>query len=208
MTPQRRVCAVAAIGDSLTDARSGGGKFLETLRQRCPESRFDNYGKGGDMVNQMRRRFLRDVLGSHGVGDKPALTHVIVFGGVNDLYSDKTAFRTVPKIQADLSTMYAEARQRGARVVAMTVAPWGGFTRYYTEARGETTRQLNEWIRGRKEAGEVDQVVDAFALLSCGKAERLCPEYTPPFMDGLHFGTKGHEVLGQALYEAAFSECR
>lgn len=52
---------VHAMGDSLTDARSGGGKFLDILRQRCPQSRFDNYGKGGEMVSQMRRRFADDL---------------------------------------------------------------------------------------------------------------------------------------------------
>lgn len=199
----RRAYVVAAVGDSLTDARAHGGKFLDVLRQRCPESRFDNFGKGGDMVNQMRRRFTRDVLGDPAA----AYTHVIVFGGVNDLYSDKTASRTVPRIQEDLSKMYALAKQRGARVVAVTVAPWGGFTRYYNADRAATTRQLNAWILGRPAAGEVDHAVDAFALLSCGDPERLCPEYAEPFRDGLHFGPRGHEKLGEAIHEAAFTDC-
>src|SRR5690606_6468882 len=45
--PKRRVYRVAAMGDSLTDPRSHGGKYLEYLRKRCPESRFDSYGIGG-----------------------------------------------------------------------------------------------------------------------------------------------------------------
>ncbi|EYF04881.1 GDSL-type esterase/lipase family protein [Chondromyces apiculatus] len=203
-----KVYVVAAIGDSLTDARSHGGGFLDELKRRCPESRFDNQGKGGNMVNQMRRRFARDVLGEEGGPERPAYTHLIVFGGVNDLYSDKTAFRSVPKISADLAAMYAAGRARGMRIVALTVAPWGGFSSYFTDARGQTTRQLNDWIRGRKAAGEVDHVIDAYALLSCGVPHRLCPDYTKPFMDGLHFGPRGHEVLGKALYEAVFSDCR
>jgi lysophospholipase L1-like esterase len=203
----RRVYEVAAVGDSLTDARAHGGKFLDLLRERCPESRFDNHGKGGEMVNQMRRRFARDVLGEAGLSDKPAYTHVIVFGGVNDLYSDKTALRSVPKIQADLSAMYAMAKQHGIRVVAVTVAPWGGFTRYYNAERAGTTRQLNAWILGR-EGAEVDHAIDAYALLSCGDPERLCPEYAAPFRDGLHFGQKGHARLGEAIHEEVFSDCR
>ena len=47
------------------------------------------------MVNQMRRRFDDDVFGP----GKPAYTHVIVFGGVNDLYSDLTAGRTPALIE-------------------------------------------------------------------------------------------------------------
>ena len=108
----RRPVSVAAMGDSLTDARSNGGKFLALLHDRCPKSRFDNYGKGGQMVNQMRRRFAQDLFAP----GKPAYTHVIVFGGVNDLYSDLTAGRTPAKIEQDLTLMYQEARRHGARV--------------------------------------------------------------------------------------------
>src|SRR5437899_2691707 len=53
----RRKYAVAALGDSLTDPHSHGGKYLDVLRARCPESFFESWGKGGDMVNMMRRRF-------------------------------------------------------------------------------------------------------------------------------------------------------
>lgn len=113
---------VAAIGDSLTDARGGGGKYLSYLRKRCPGSQFDNYGRGGEMVNQMRRRFMQDILGPA----KPTYTHVIVFGGVNDVYSDQTAKRTPAKIQADLLAMYTMAKEAGIHVVALTIAPWGG----------------------------------------------------------------------------------
>lgn len=200
-----QVYVVAAVGDSLTDARSHGGKFLEALQKRCPESRFDNHGKGGDMVNQMRRRFERDVLGAR---DKPAYTHLLVFGGVNDLYSDQTAFRTPARIEADLSAMYAAGKARGMKIVALTVAPWGGFRKWYNPSRARTTGELNAWIRARKGAGEVDHVIDAFALLSCGDPETLCPAYMEPFKDGLHFGPQGHDRLAEALFREVFSDCR
>ncbi|UQA58329.1 GDSL-type esterase/lipase family protein [Polyangium aurulentum] len=203
-----QVYVVAAVGDSLTDARSNGGKFLDELRKRCPQSRFDNFGKGGDMVNQMRRRFERDVLGAKTSSDKQGYTHLIVFGGVNDLYSDQTALRTPAKIEADLSAMYAAGKARGMRVVALTVAPWGGFQKWYNPSRAGATGELNDWIRGRKAAGEVDAVIDAFALLSCGEPEKLCPAYMEPFKDGLHFGPKGHDKLAEALSRDVFADCR
>jgi lysophospholipase L1-like esterase len=201
--PRRYV--VAAIGDSLTDQSSGGGKYLQLLRKRCPESQFYNHGKGGDMVNQMRRRFFRDVL--------PALaarrtTHLIVFGGVNDLYSDLTAGRTPEKVSKDLAAMFAAARERGVKIVAITVAPWGGFERYYNPRRGQATLELNAWLQAEHARGQIDHVVDAYALLSCGDPERLCPEVALPYKDGLHFGPVGHEKLGEALYAAVFNDCR
>lgn len=198
----RRPCRVAFIGDSLTEARFGGGGYVRYLEKHSPRSRFENFAKGGAMVNQMKRQ-LDAMLADPG----GPFTHLVVFGGVNDLYSDETAGRTVPKIQADLRTLYAGGRSRGLRVVAITVAPWGGFNKYYNERRARTTRELNAWILAGPERGEIHVVVDAYALLSCGNPERLCPRYTMTKSDGLHFGKLGHEALGAALYDAEFKTC-
>ncbi|MCA9596515.1 MAG: SGNH/GDSL hydrolase family protein [Myxococcales bacterium] len=202
----KRAVTVALIGDSLTDEKNGSGLYVPYLRKKCPKSTFDNFGKGGDMVNQMHRRFLRDVYPAGGAPAKP-YTHLVVFGGVNDLYSDLTAGRTPAKVETDLSAMYEIAKKHGAKVVAITVAPWGGFKKYFNESRSRTTHELNDWIRAQPDAGAVDYVVDAYALLSCGDPEKLCPDYQHAIHDGLHFGKGGHEKLGQALYEQVFSSC-
>ena len=194
---------VAALGDSLTDAKSAGGRYLEVLQKRCPESRFDNFGKGGDMVNQMRRRFEQSVLPSG-----TDYTHLVVFGGVNDLYSDLTAGRTPAKISADLAAIYQAAQARGWKVVALTVAPWGGFTKYHNPKRAAATRELNEWIVAQRATKKVDWVIDAHGLLSCGDPERLCPDLAGSLKDGLHFGAPGHEKLGAAIYDQVFTNCR
>ena len=196
-------CNVALIGDSITDFRVFGGGYVRYLEERCPASRFTNYAKGGAMVNQMRARFEAELAHE----PRGIFSHVVIFGGVNDLYSDETAGRTVPKIEADLTALYAGARALGARVVALTVAPWGGFTRWFTPHRAQTTRELNAWISGQAADGSVDVVVDAFSLLSCGNADRLCERYERPRPDGLHPGKAGHDVLGAALYEREFHAC-
>lgn len=206
--PHRRVYRLAAMGDSLTDARSKGGAFLELLRERCPRSTFDNFGVGGQMVNQMAARFGRQILGEPRAGGAPAYTDVLVWGGVNDLYSDETAGRTVSKIQHDLSTMYASARARGLRVLAMTVAPWGGFTRYWSPKRRATTLALNAWLREAPARGDVSGVVDAWALLSCadaGSPDKLCPPFAR--RDGLHVTTEGQRKLGEELHARYFADC-
>ncbi|MEN9578886.1 MAG: hypothetical protein RJA70_1895 [Pseudomonadota bacterium] len=199
--PKRRY-TVAFVGDSLTDAKSHGGGFIRSLETRCPDSRFDNFGKGADMVNQMARRFQREVRGS---GAK--YTHVAIFGGVNDLYSDLTAKRTNDKIQTDLLQMYRGTQELGAQVVAFSVAPWGGFERYFNARRGENTLALNSWIQSQRGVS-VEHVIDAHTLLRCGHPHELCPEYAAPFKDGIHFGAKGHEILGEALFSQVFSDCR
>jgi lysophospholipase L1-like esterase len=210
----RRTYTVAAIGDSLTDPRSQGGLYLRYLHDRCPASRFDSYGKGGEMVNQMRRRFARDVFGDPALSPddprarRPGYTHVIVFGGVNDLYSDLTAHRSVDRITADLSAMYRAARERGLRVIAVTVAPWGGFHRYYDASRAATTAELNRWILVQRDVHAVDFAIDAHTLLACGDPDALCARYAAPFGDGIHFGPEGHRRLADALFADVFADCQ
>jgi lysophospholipase L1-like esterase len=195
--------AIAAVGDSLTDPRSHGGGYLDYVKQRCPNVEIDNFGRGGTMVNQMRRHFDEEVASS-----PKQYTHLIVFGGVNDLYSDLTALRTPAKIEADLSYMYSTAKARGMKVVAITVAPWGGFRRYFNPSRAEATHAVNAWLREQPSKGKVDRVVDAYRLLSCGDPDTLCDRFFKPFKDGIHFGPDGHRLLGEALYRAAFSDCQ
>lgn len=201
--PKKRY-RVAALGDSITDERVGGGGYLRHLREHCPESRFDDFGRGGDMTNQMRARLERDLL--------PAVRSegydtLIVYGGVNDLYSNLTAHRTNDRIETDLSRIYAAAREHRLRVVAITVSPWGGFRRWFTEERGTNTRLLNAWILGEVAAGHVDVAIDSYGPLSCGDPEVLCTDYESRGHDGLHPGPRGHEILGQILLERAFSDC-
>ncbi|MCC6521126.1 MAG: hypothetical protein IT373_00560 [Polyangiaceae bacterium] len=226
----RRRYAVAAMGDSLTDPKSHGGKYLELLRQRCPLSRFDSYGKGGNMVNQMRARFARDVFGDPlpvaasagppvvavpvdplappGVaegGPRPAYTHALVLGGINDICSDETALRTNDQIETDLGAMYDLAHARGLSVVALTLPPWGGFKKFYNARRGRSTREINQWIRDQKALGKVDAVLDVYPLLSCGKPTELCESYG--LKDHVHWSAKGHAVVGEALHRQVFSDC-
>jgi lysophospholipase L1-like esterase len=198
----RRPYSIAALGDSLTDYRAGGGGYLRVIAGACPRTVIDNFGKGGDMVNQMRRRFEREILP---LVSERGYTHLIVYGGVNDLYSNETAGRTNDLIQRDLAAIYEQARNRGMRVIAMNVSPWGGFSRYFTPYRAETTRQLNRWIEAQQAQGAVDGVIDSYGLLSCGDPERLCPEYA--HSDGLHMVARGQEVLGKALLEGVFQDC-
>ena len=193
---------IAAVGDSLTDPRSHGGGYLDYVKARCPKLEIDNFGRGATMVNQMRRHFDEEVASSQ----KP-YTHLVVFGGVNDLYSDLTAFRTPAKIETDLGYMYGAAKARGMRVIVLTVAPWGGFTRYFNPSRAEATHAVNAWIREQPAQGHADGVIDAYALLSCGDPDTLCDRFFTPFKDGIHFGPEGHRLLGEALYRAAFSDC-
>lgn len=171
---------------------------MRRLRQSCLGVTFDNRAKGGFMVNQIRRRLESEVLPE---GNR--YSHAIVFGGVNDLYSDQSAGRTLPKIQADLSRIFELLEGRGVTVVALTVTPWGGFKRWFTPERGRSTLSLNRWLLARSDV----TAIDAYPLLSCGDPQKLCPELAAPYKDGLHFGKLGHEKLAKVLLEGPFRSC-
>lgn len=203
--PAKRRYVVAALGDSITDSRVGGGGYLHYLESACPESRFVNFGKGGDMTNQMRKRWQRDILPQQ---ESLELNTLLVFGGVNDLYSDLTAGRSNERIEADLSAIYSSAQAAGLEVIAITVSPWGGFTRYFNPRRGKNTRRLNAWLLGLVAEKQLNHAVDSYPLLSCGQPERLCPAYESRYRDGLHLGPQGHQVLGEKLLATVFSDCR
>ena len=187
-------CHVLAIGDSLTDPRSNGGGYLKAWRSRCPECRFTNIGRGGAMVNQMLTQLRR-----HLAESEQQYSHWVVFGVVNDLYSDLTAKRTTSKIERDLEAIYTLGHQHGSLVISITVSPWGGFHRWYTNERGLNTIKLNNWIAQQRKLGKVDFVVESGAVLSCGNPMFLCEDVMKPFRDGLHFGQEGHRRLGESI---------
>lgn len=194
--------SVLVLGDSLTDEKVGGGGFVKILRERCSKVTFENRAKGGFMVNQIRKRLEAEVL-----PEGKTYSHAIVFGGVNDLYSDQTANRTLGRIEGDLARIYADLKAHDVAVIAITVTPWGDFKRWFTPERGQNTLTLNAWIQAQPSAGAIDAVVDAYPLMSCGDPQRLCPELAAPHKDGLHFGKLGHEKLAQALLAGPFQTC-
>lgn len=149
------------------------------------------------MVNQMLAQLRR-----HLDETRETYSHWVVFGGVNDLYSDQTAKRTLARIERDLSTIYALGHARKSIVVAIAVAPWGGFRRWFTKERGANTAKLNQWIREEKASSAIDVFVDSGPPLTCGNPIELCPELAKPYHDGLHFGPSGHRKLGLALLDA------
>ena len=195
---------VAAMGDSLTDPKSQGGKYLDLLKARCPKSRFDSYGKGGNMVNQMRKRFSRDVFGEGTGEQRPKYTHVIVLGGIGDILSNETAKRTPKLIERDLEKMYGLAHEHGAKVVALTLPPWGG-AKAYDSARHAMTLAVNDFVRATVTNRQADFAVDIHPLLSCGNANKLCDDYA--FKDHLHWNAKGHDIVGAELAAKVFADC-
>jgi lysophospholipase L1-like esterase len=204
----RRRYVVAAIGDSLTDTRVGGGRYMKMLQERCPESRFDAYGVGGQQTRHMRNRIAGDVFGEklpRWMPERPKYTHLVVLGGVNDLSVGVLTESRLGPTRDNLTAMYTIAREHGVKVVAVTVPPWG---HVHGPRDLAISDGLNAWILERARAGAVDAVADVAPLLECGTDRQLCLTYRKIPSDFVHWSEQGHRVVANALFEAAFSDCR
>lgn len=205
--PAKRRYVVAALGDSLTDTRVGGGRYMAMLAKRCPESRFDAYGVGGQQTRHLRWRLTQDLFGeglSGAAAKKPPYTHVVLLGGVNDLSGGVVDDARLAKTKEHLGWMYKTARERGVSVVALTVPPWGGVRGEHDRA---VTADINGWIKEQGTRGAVDHVVDVHPLLACGPNESLCEPLRRVPRDPIHWGEEGHALVADALFRGVFSDC-
>lgn len=195
---------VAAIGDSLTDPRVGGGRYMKHLARLCPASRFDTYGVGGQQTVDMRARFAADIFGGGRKEPKTEYTHVIVLGGVNDLFGGTVGTERLARIEAQLGAMYREAHQHGIAVIALTVTPWGHTGSAHDRA---VTATLNGWILDQAKQGSVEHAVDLSPLLVCGRTDTLCVPFRKTYDDQVHWNDLGHERVADAIHRVAFADC-
>jgi lysophospholipase L1-like esterase len=197
---------VAAIGDSLTDPRSGGGRYMRALARACPASRFDTYGVGGQQTRHMLWRVRQDLFGEgrRGAPPKPRYTHVLVLGGINDITGAEGHVPDVARIEKNLTGIYAAAREHGAKVIGLTIAPWGWGQA--PRAQLQATTRLNTWLRSGA-AGALDQTVDIHPHLSCGEPLFLCPDYRMLPGDHVHWNERGHQIVAGSLEREVFQDC-
>jgi lysophospholipase L1-like esterase len=163
-----------------------------------------NAGIGGNRLvldglgpNAMAR-FDRDVLNQTGV------KYVIVLEGVNDLgtltreqpVSAEAHAALVVRMTTSYDQMIRKARERGIKIYAATIMPYGGSAYYHPDAANEQDRQaINAWIRT---PGRFDAVID-FDKLTADPANpsKLAPAYDSG--DGLHPSLAGYKAMADAV---------
>ena len=198
---------IVAFGDSITDGvgatidadRRWPDQFAERLIQRGGRAIYvSNQGISGNRVLNdgfgvsALARFDRDVLST------PGLAYVIVFEGINDigisfaprndagpLAGFMKAYGGAPVSADDIIAGYrqliARAHQRGVKIYAATVTPYGGAGT--DSAQGEAARQaVNAWIRT---SGAFDAVLDFDAIWRD-------PAHPGQIREGLHAGDHLH----------------
>ncbi|RSM72601.1 SGNH hydrolase [Actinoplanes sp. ATCC 53533] len=211
--------AVVVVGDSRTDGagstpdtnHSWPELLAERLAGRDVAGYVCNQGISGNrMLNDgigaaALARFDRDVLATPGLG------HVVLSVGGNDIVisfaprdddSPLTDFLkmfpgapvTADDVIAGYRQLIARAHERGVRVYATTIAPYGG-TEIHTPA-GESARQaVNEWIRT---GGAFDAVLDFDAVWrDPDRPSRIREDFHAG--DHLHGNDAGYRALADSI---------
>lgn len=193
--PDQTTPLIVALGDSTTAGTPGfrspveapphgdgdeTSQFSWWLMQRHPAWRVLNRGVNGERIDQMARRFDRDVL-----AQAPSL--VVVLAGVNDVYQGRSADEVI----AALDGLYRRATTAGLPLVAATILPYDTAT----DQQNATMHAINRWIAERADGDGRLWYCDTRQAVARPDA----PDRLADSPDGLHPSASGYRKMADAL---------
>jgi lysophospholipase L1-like esterase len=218
----RKVGAVVAVGDSITDGygvkpdantRWTDFLFQRMQREHAAPMGIVNVGIGGGRLLQdglgpnLVSRFERDVLGRTGV------THAILLIGVNDFgvpirnneNSPEQRAQLLADIKLGMKQLVERSHAHGICLIGGTMTPYKASDYYHPTDLNEADRQdLNAWIRNSK-------TFDAVADFDAATRDADHPELfakSAETLDGLHPGVGGQRLIAEAVPLKALRTCK
>ncbi|WP_089248902.1 GDSL-type esterase/lipase family protein [Asanoa hainanensis] len=184
----------AAFGDSWFEGvgttRGANHRSVDFLNRRLASGWVVNLGIAGN-------RLLRDGVGDHALArfDRevlpiPALTHVLVNLGINDLVLPGMLGEppaSADDLVAGFTALADKAHRAGLRIVVATIGPFG--------AAVDVRRQVNDWIRT---AGVFDGVADvAHAVADPRRPDHIRRDFDSG--DGMHLNDLGAQAMADSF---------
>jgi lysophospholipase L1-like esterase len=186
---------VSALGDSITAGNPGWdpdpvrrpfegddpqSQYLYWAARADPRIDFRNHGVGGEVTEEILRRFPVAVEGAD---------VLVVQGGINDVVHA----RSVETAAANLQEMVRLGKEHGLAVVLTNVLPWNNG---WPDADGPI-RRLNELIAAIGAQEDVSVLPFYETLDDPGRPGRMREDWTP---DGNHPSVEGHRRLGEIAF--------
>lgn len=205
------VPVLVAFGDSITDGTASTPHTYNSWPDQLAE-RTDgrlaivNAGiAGNQLLNDgagvnAQARFDRDVL------SMPGLTHLVVLEGINDIGIGGLTFpgmegppgteKRPEELIAAYQQLINRAHAAGIKIIGATLLPFAGTEGgYYTPAKDEVRKAVNEWIRN---SGAFDAVIDFDAAVrDPDNPDVILDSYDSG--DHLHPGDAGYEAMADYI---------
>ncbi|MEU7821633.1 GDSL-type esterase/lipase family protein [Catellatospora sp. NPDC049133] len=172
-------------------------RSVDFLNRRVSQGWIVNQGIAGN-------RLLRDEVGEHAPArfDRdalsiPALTHVLIHFGINDLVLPGVLNEPMPAADAlidGFTALAARAHDSGLNILAATIGPFGA-AEIGTPDGLAVRRQVNDWIRT---TDVFDGVFDSAAAV----ADPAAPDFIRPAWDsgdGMHLNDAGAEAMAATV---------
>jgi len=213
--PSAPARAIVTFGDSITDGTNStvdaNGRWPDVLARRLKDAGAAiavlNQGISGNRVLSDGAgvsglaRFERDVL------SQPAVSHVVILLGINDIGWPGTAIepngiiRTADDIVAGYKQMIERARLRSIKVIGATLTPFENALAgrpnqgYFTLDKEVRRLAVNHWIRT---SGAFDTIIDFDRMVADpNNSAAIAASYDSG--DHLHPNDAGYRAMGEAV---------